>query len=154
MVGTWPRPHLGKIGPSCDKSKLDVICQTSTQLTTALARADRPTFILGPLPRPDGELAGIPWSYTAAYKLERRQMTLNRDRRLGPGTQVWGLGRSRTKKIDRTKRLQDCWEYFLADAVHLSPLGYRRVTQCAAFLRWLRVRGCSEMEGGLGRSSE
>lgn len=123
--------------PSYDEWKLADVGWIAARTITRLRREGRPLLILGPLPRPDGEVAGTPWSHTASYHLERRLVALIRDRSLGPCVKVCALGRALTKKIQNKKRLENCWEFFLSDRIHLSAQGYQKVARCESFPEWL-----------------
>ena len=113
--------------------------RAATQVLQRLVQEGRPVAVLGPLPRPEGEVAGVPWDGTMAYRLERRLVALRRAGRVDAAVEIYPVGRALCKKIAGEKRLENYYEFYDIDYVHLTRRGYLRVSHSPAFPRWLRV---------------
>ena len=125
--------------PSFGEKKLHEVGRLAEEALSRLTRQGMQVTVLGPLPRPDGEVTGAQWSHTAAFHLERRLVAVSRDRLQDQRIRVCGLGRALTKKLDGRKRLENCGEYFMRDGIHLSVCGYQKVAQCESFPQWLSL---------------
>ncbi|KAF0307133.1 hypothetical protein FJT64_021480 [Amphibalanus amphitrite] len=91
--------------------------------------------VLGPLPRPSGEVHGGRWETTAAYHLERRLKHC-----LPPSVRLIPLGRQLLRRSGRRHCVVPaCASYFRSDGVHLSAEGYGRVADALQLPIWLAV---------------
>ena len=118
---------------SFSETDLATVRQTATHVVKKLLEQAEDVLLLGPLPRPQGELLGTDWSHTAAYKLERTLLTLAKDDRV----RVAALGRRLTRRMGRHG--QGIWgvEQWFTDGVHLSQSGYAKVADATTFPSWL-----------------
>ena len=62
--------------PSFSEEDLQAVVRFAKRVINQLLEQAENVVILGPLPRPQGELLGTEWSHTAAYRLERTLLTL------------------------------------------------------------------------------
>ena len=118
---------------SFSEADLEAVRRIAKRVLNELIRRAEGVLILGPLPRPGGELLGTEWSHTAAYRLERTLLTLADDDRV----KMAALGRRLTRRMGR--RGQGIWgvEQWFTDGVHLSPSGYAKVADATTFPSWL-----------------
>ena len=122
--------------PTTDRSQLSEVVGTVREAINLIKEVtDSHIYILGPLPRPSGELMGATWESTAAYHLER---SLLREA-LSNGVTLIKLGRALTRKIShkRAGLCEGCLPWFQDDRVHLSRAGYRKLAPLLP--KWLRV---------------
>lgn len=106
-----------------------------TVVVQRLLKCARSVHILGPLPRPAGELLGTPYQLTAAYHHERTLMLLQLDQRC----HCYPIGRSLVRRMGRRER--GIWgvEHFFVDGVHPSAMGYTKIKESSHFPALLRV---------------
>ena len=91
--------------------------------------------VLGPLPRPSGEVAGCRWETTASYHLERRLKHA-----LPPEVRLVPLGRQLLRRADgRYCVTPECATSFRRDGVHLASEGYSRVADALQLPIWLHL---------------
>ena len=64
------------LAASFTDTDLAAIWRVARQVTRQLLLQAEEVLLLGPVPRPQGELLGTQWNHTAAYKLERTLLTL------------------------------------------------------------------------------
>ena len=106
-----------------------------------LTRTNR-VLILGPLPRPDGDLPGLAWEKTAAYHLERTAKRVVEDmleRREGEHLKFVPLGRCLTKKQGGRHSVRiECAQWYREDGVHLNAAGYEKLGDAMHLPVWLR----------------
>lgn len=107
----------------------------ATRVVKRLLEFAEAVYLVGPLPRPAGELLGTPWQITAAFHHERTLMKLE----LGERCRCLPVGRSLVRRMGRRER--GIWgiEEFFVDGVHPSPSGYARIAASAHFPEWLKV---------------
>ena len=131
------RRHSGL--PIKDREHLDTVADEAHRVIMELREElpkDSGIWILGPLPRPGGEIMGAAWETTAAYHLERALLK----RRLSDGDANFiTLGRALTQKIShrRSGISRGCLRWFASDGIHLSQEGYRKLAP--RLPSWLRV---------------
>ena len=114
------------------------LCDVGQVAKLVIAKAETlndQVFVLGPLPRYCSDLVGSTWESTAAYHLERTLLKTS----LGSGTHFVRLGRALTKKIShsRSGMSEGCLPWFAPDRLHLSPLGYQKLS--THMPAWLQV---------------
>ncbi|KAF0289243.1 hypothetical protein FJT64_012440 [Amphibalanus amphitrite] len=120
---------------SFSAEELSSIGERATRVIGRLLNVAENVCVLGPLPRPAGELLGTPWQITAAYHHERTLMRID----FGDRLKCLPIGRSLVRKMGRHER--GIWgvEHFFLDGVHPSPSGYVKLTASDYFPKWLKV---------------
>ena len=121
-------------------------CSLNVQRTVEmlLTRTQR-ILVLGPLPRLDGDLAGLAWEKTAAFHLERaakRAVEAVAANHTEARIQFVPLGRCLTKKQGGRHCVRpECAGWFRGDLVHLSLSGYEKLADAQHLPIWVRLGG-------------
>ena len=127
---------------SIDPYTLQKIGFAVTSTIKRIAAATDHVVVLGPLPRPDGDLAGIAWEKTAAYHLERTAKKvvdeLNERQELRTRLTFVPLGRCLTKKQGgRHAVREECSRWYCDDRIHLNRAGYEKISDAEYLPLWL-----------------
>ena len=127
--------------PSYSNSTLETIADHAIDVTLDLMPLAEQVVVLGPLPRPDGEVMNNRWERTAAYKLDRLLK-----RQLPTGVVcVHSLGRLLLRKYhQRYSVTPECDEWFRDDRIHPAASGYAKLEEAERFPAWLRLAAAHE----------
>ena len=105
---------------SWDQELLQSLSKAAEELVAALPKA----LVLGPLPRLGGEAGGAKWETTAAFHLERRLLHC-----LPTSARFVPMGRHLTiRRRGRQECPVACKPWFHADGVHLTKIGYQKLS--------------------------
>ena len=111
--------------------QLATVGRTARAAVRQLRHQADSVVVLGPLPRPAGEVAEESWEATAADHLER---TLKKED-LGDGVVFVPLGRTLTRKMGRNRHgLKNIEAWFAEDGIHLTPEGYAKVADARTLM--------------------
>ena len=123
--------------PSFSNESLEEVAASAAFVAKQLLAVAERVVVLGPLPRPSGDLMGQKWEVTAAFHLERRLR-----HHLPAGVQLIPLGRQLTKKsAGRHCLTSDCLGWFRPDGTHLTQAGYDKLEDALSFPIWLTMSG-------------
>lgn len=127
---------------SISSETLEQIGQRIRRTLVRLTSRTSSLVVLGPLPRPDGELAGVAWEKTAAFHLERttkRVVEALAEQQEGAAVQFVPLGRYLTKKQGGRHAVRaECQCWYQDDRVHLNSSGYQKLADAEHLPVWLQ----------------